>query len=269
MLRYLFFAFLLPLFLPNSSFAHPSAKGHMHTNFSVKRIFINDNCVAANTCDLKEFTIIIEDYEVWFSDYDQYPSYGTSMIAEMETASVPDLENYVFVQFIKGCVFNSIRNSDGTVQAYFGYVIEHFGEKKTFCFQEWVIDSFDQDPVYRSDPELGRFYYWRWNTKSGSFDWRTHKFYGEEKPNYPRIYITDLPNGGSFTGESAGNASLEFKTCIYRAKDVPYFTNPENLDFAKPLYCFDWRTSYIYNWGAGKFESKNEIDPFCLQKPSD
>ena len=89
-----------------------------------------------------------------------------------------------------------------------------------------MIDSQDTDPAYNSDPEYGRFYLLRWN-KPGSYDNRTQKYYGAEKPQAPVVYMADYPAGAFVTGTGVRNVALQFNTCIYKASDVPTETRRE------------------------------------------
>lgn len=260
------FASFLVLIFAAPVFAHQSRNGHVDVASSEKKIFLNKDCRRNNSCDLVRFSLILDRYERWFSDYDPNPSYGTSIVAEYETVSVEDLEKYAIVQFVKGCFFESVKKPDGGVEKSFGVSIEHFGVRKYFCFPEWVIDSIDADPAYYSDSEFGRHYFYKWNS-SGSYSGKTEKFYGEKKPLLPVLYITDVFGRAFLADFGASNVSLEFKTCIYRAKDVPTTTSYNDLNFAAPIKCFDWQSSYIYNHDLGIFESKKEIDPFCKQEP--
>jgi hypothetical protein len=130
-----------------------------------------------------------------------------------------------------------------------------------------VIDSQDTDPAYNSDPEYGRFYLLRWN-KPGSYDLRTQKFYGAEKPRVPVVYMTDYPAGAFVTRNGLKNAALEFKTCIYKASDVPAETRRENIHFAKPLTCFNWQNVYVYDFHTGKFQTELANVPQWEEPPT-
>jgi hypothetical protein len=173
---------------------------------------------------------------------------------EYETGSVDALEKYAIVQFIKGCVFYSSKNGQGRIDRTVSDTIASFGEHVPFCFPRWVIDSQDTDPVYNSDPEYGRFYLLRWN-KPGSYDHRTHKYYGAEKPKKPVVYMADHPAGAFVSGIGVKNTALEFNTCIYKASDVPAETRRENITFAKPITCFEWQNVYVYDFDKGNFEN--------------
>lgn len=246
---------------------------------AITRIFVNQDCKENDTCDLKEVRLNVEKYRIWVVDGWHY---GTSAIASYETDGVDNLENYSFVQFIRGCIFDSYFfdsyfMEDGSIRKLLGHSKAQFAEfdeegkpknYKTFCFPDWVIDSIDKDPVYYSFPGFGRFYARRWNTAPGSYDKKTEKYYGEEKPDYPLLYLKDATTSAFDMETWAVNTSLEFKICIYKTKDIPLETTEDNINFAAPIKCFDWQNIYIYNHETREFEMKFERDPFCLEEPS-
>ena len=241
-------------FLAVNSYGDFTGKGHVHTLSETKQFFTNPDCRSTDTCDLKRFTLTTSVYEVWFSDDPNYPTYGNSVIMEYETDSVDALEKYAIVQFKKGCVFHSSKNRQGKINWNVGDVVASFGENIPFCFTQWVIDSQDTDPAYNSDPEFGRFYLLRWN-KPGSYDNRTQKFYGAQKPTIPVVYMADHPSGAFVGGADVKNVALEFNTCIYKASDVPTETRRDNVKFAKPINCFEWQNIYVYDFDKGRFET--------------
>ena len=245
---------LLSLFLAGNSYGDFTGKGHVHTLSETKQVFLNPDCRSTDTCDLKRFTLSTSVYEVWFRDDPDYPTYGNGVIMEYETDSVDALEKYAIVQFKKGCVFYTSKNRQGKINTNVGDTVPSFGENIPFCFPRWVIDSHDTDPAYNSDPEYGRFYLLRWN-KPGSYDDRTHRFYGAEKPKIPVVYMTDYPAGAFVTGTGVKNVALEFNTCIYKARDVPAGTRRDDINFAKPLTCFEWQNVYVYDFDEGKFQT--------------
>jgi hypothetical protein len=245
---------LLSSFLAENAYGEFTGKGHVHTLSKTKQVFLNPHCRSNDTCDLKRFTLTTSVYEVWFSDDPNYPTYGNGVIMEYETDSVDALEKYAIVQFIRGCVFYSSKNGDGKIKRDVIHSAPSFGESIPFCFPEWVIDSQDTDPAYNSDPEYGRFYLLRWNNP-GSYDYPTHKYYGAEKPEIPVVYMTDYPDGAFVTGTGVKNAALEFTTCIYKASDVPTETRRYDINFAKPMTCFEWQNVYVYDFDTGKFQT--------------
>ncbi len=253
-------------FLPAVLYAHSSSKSHVHDVASETQTFLNTDCRETDTCDLKRFSLYVNRHEVWLSD-DPDPVYGTLVIAEYETDLMESLENYVFVQFVRGCVFDTVKLPDGGLEKSFGNRTPQFGEDKFACHPEWDIDSEDKDPVYYSRVGQPRHYYYMWGNFKNSNKVSDVKIYGEEKPAEPKLYVYDSPLKAFSQGNFAKNASYEFRTCIYRTKDVPAETEQGNINFAAPIHCFNWRHSYIYNHDLGVFESKKEIDPFCKEKP--
>lgn len=245
---------LLIALITGNAYGHFTGKGHVHTHSETKQTYSNPGCQITDTCDLKRFTLTTVVYEVWFSDDPIRPTYGNGVIMEYETDTVLALEKYAVVQFKKGCVFHSSKNGAGKIDRNISDVVPSFGEKIPFCFREWVIDSQDTDPAYNSDPEYGRHYLLRWN-KPGSYDNRTQKFYGAQKPRKPVVYMTDYPAGAFVTGTGVRNVSLEFKTCIYKSSDVPAETRREDIHFAKPLACFDWQNVYVYDFVKASFQT--------------
>ena len=252
-----FFCFSVILFisfLAENSYGDFTGKGHVHALSETKQVFLNPDCRSTDTCDLKRFTLTTLVHEVWFSDDPNNPTYGNAVIMEYETASIDTIERYAIVQFVKGCVFNSSTNGNGKIDRNVGYVVASFGEDIPLCFREWVIDSQDTDPAYNSDPEYGRFYLLRWN-KPGSYDHRTEKYYGAEKPKAPVVYMADHPAGAFVTGTGVKNVALEFNTCIYKASDVPVETRRDDIDFARPVTCLEWQNVYVYDFDNGRFQT--------------
>ncbi|MGZ9257636.1 MAG: hypothetical protein ACXW50_24670 [Candidatus Binatia bacterium] len=255
MKRYFYSSFIL-LFslLAAIADAEFTGKGHVHTLSETKQVFLNPDCHATDSCDLKRFTLSKVVNEIWFSDNPDYPTYGNGVIMEYETDSVAALEKYAIVQFKKGCVFETAKTSEGKIRRIITDTVASFGEQVLFCFRQWVIDSQDSDPAYNSDPGYGRFYFLRWN-KPGSYDNRTQKYYGAVKPQAPVVYMSDYPAGAFIAGSGIRNVALEFKTCIYKAVDVPSVTRREEIDFAKPINCFEWQNVYVYDFAKAKFQT--------------
>ena len=249
------FSFIwLLAFLSANSFGHFTGKGHVHTVSETKQDFLNSDCRSTASCDLKRFTLTTSVYEVWFSDDPIYPTYGNSVVMEYQTDSVAALEKYAIVQFKKGCVFYSSKTNGGKITRKINDTVPSFGENVPFCFPEWVIDSQDTDPAYNSDPKGGRFSLLRWN-RPGSYDERTQKFYGTQKPRRPVVYMADHPSGAFVSAIGMKNVALEFNTCIYKASEVPEETRREDINFATPLTCFGWQNVYVYDFDRGKFQT--------------
>ncbi len=250
-----FSVILLVLSSAAISFAGFTGKGHVHRISETKELFLNPQCRETDTCDLKRFTLTKVVNEIWFSDDPNHPTYGNGVIMEYETDSVAALEKYAIVQFKKGCVFHTSKTLQGKIRRNLSDVVPSFGEMIPFCFANWVIDSQDTDPAYNSDPKYGRFHLLRWN-RPGSYDHRTQKFYGSEKPKMPVVYLTDNPAGAFVTGTGVRNVALEFNTCIYKASEVPVQTQRYDINFAEPINCFHWQNVYVYDFAKASFQTE-------------
>lgn len=243
-------------FAPSASFSANIPRNGTEEIFNREAFaFKNKNCVKNGTCDLKEFRLAVKKSRIWVIDGWHY---GSSVIASYKTNIADNLEKYSFVQFIRGCVFDAYFTEDRNIKKELGHSKPHFSEFdeygqpidfKTFCFSDWVIDSIDKDPAYGSFPGHGRFYAVHQNIMP------------------PQAYVRDRPYR-AFAGKTyAVNVSMEFKTCLYKTKDVPLETTEDNVNFAMPIKCFEWQNIYIYNHEIKEFEMKFEIDEFCLESP--
>lgn len=259
--------FLLISLLAAVSSADFTGIGHVHTLAETKQVFLNPDCRSTSSCDLKRFTLTKVVNEIWFSDNADYPTYSNGVIMEYETDSVAALEKYAIVQFKKGCVFDSYKNRAGKIQRNITDTVGSFGEQIPFCFHRWVIDSLDRDPAYNSDPDYGRFHLLRWNNP-GSYDNRTQKYYGAEKPKTPVVYMADYPAGAFISRTGVRNVALEFNTCIYKASDVPAETSRDNLNFAQPISCFEWQNVYVYDFAKARFQSDLAVLPSWEEPPA-
>jgi hypothetical protein len=67
--------------------------------------------------------------------------------------------------------------------------------------------------------------------------------------------MADYPSGAFVTATGVKNAALEFNTCIYKASDVPTATRRNDINFAKPIACFEWQNVYVYDFDKGRFQT--------------
>src|SRR5258705_11602440 len=108
------FIFLIG-FLAGNAYGDFTGSGHVPTLSETKQVFLNPDCRATDTCDLKRFNLISLVHEIWFSDDPNYPTHGNCAIMEYETDSVDAIEKYAIVQFVKGCVFDSSKHQRGQI----------------------------------------------------------------------------------------------------------------------------------------------------------
>lgn len=233
------------------------------------QIFTNDNCQATQTCDLKEFRADSYDYKVDLSATDY--GVGTDFMSSFTTDKTENLEKYGIVQFIRGCQFSS-QKVNGQVVKYLNVLRPYYGKNVLFLHVDWQIDGLVSDPMdWGNDSKAKtRFDYYRWNSVMGSEDPSTEKYFFQAPPQNPRLYVTDHPGiaDPSLNGGLADNISLQLKTCIYRAADTPHKVACDDIGFAQPLKCFEWSSSFIYNFDTNQFDSPTDLDPVCLQLPA-
>ncbi len=221
---------------------------------------------AKNPCNIESFKLHHYNYRILFAG-DPRPSYGTAAYMSYETRDVDQLEDYAFVQFIKGCAFESrVDEETGEIRKRFHLLRHFFDELVDFHHPEWVIDSIDKDPMYNNMEPHNRHGAYRWNRVRGSYDRKTEVFYQNRKPRFPLLYASDHPSTSFLTAQGARNMSLKFKTCIYQTNDIPLVSSPKDMDPSQALGCFNWQSSFIYNHKTGEYESPEEIDEFCLRK---
>lgn len=232
--------------------------------------YTSTECEQNQTCNLLRFSVRRHDYKVNFDEYTT-PTFGTTAYFEYFTKSPAMLEEFALVNFIRGCQFYSRPRKDPQkdgVERIYSIANESFGQFVTYRFPEWRIDSIDTNPIYNNTPaEWGEGIAtqhgpYRWNRIKGSFDKRTEVRLIEESPQENRLYVSDRPDVAfvSDDGSEAKNISVEFRTCIYRTRDIPRVTTPDNVDFAAPIACHEWRSSYIYDFEKKEFTHPESID---------
>lgn len=238
--------------------AHAQAGVSRHTPRVQKQIF---ECNYAD-CSLREFKLQSYDYETSFKGK---KSYGTSATMSFKTRKVDQLKDYAVVQFIKGCQFYSYLE-DGEVKKRLGTSREYFNDFIKFKHTEWMIDSVDEDPMYNSMRPQHRHGAYRWNKNTGSYMEEGESYVLHAPAEKAELYVKDLP-GVAFKSmnTNAKNISLEFKSCLYKTEEIPLETHPLDLHFADPIHCFEWKSSHIYDHKKEKYESRDQIDPYCLR----
>jgi hypothetical protein len=194
-------------------------------------------------------------------------NYGTRMMGVYRTSTIPGLDSYGVAQFIRGCVYTS-SVKDGKFVKVLDVNRQFYGRVVPYHHPAWVIDGVVRDPLdwgYDA-PSPTRHYYYQWNQDPDSLDLNTAQYVGEKPPAHPVIFVSDHPGTAFWDPDtkSARNISLQFKTCIYRSQDVPTDVPEDELDFARPLSCFTWKSSFIYNHVLNRFESPEGLDPLCL-----
>lgn len=231
-------------------------------------------CAQEGTCDIKQIVFWSERYRVGPADeHDIYEqSYGSALYAWYETNSLATLEDYVFVQYIHGCVFQSHFTQNGR-EVLYGMVRNHLDPHHStpFVHPDWTFDSNDKDPAYNTNITHAdeRHFFMQWNDKVEEFPEKQGNLYGEVRPTLPRLFTKDLPTQAMAFAYQDGsvwaiNTSLEFRMCLYREKDVPKEATTDTRISAPPIACFDWNESYIYDHEAKRFDTPKGVVAECV-----
>lgn len=231
-------------------------------------------CAETDTCNLKKFYVKKHDFQVRVSG-DPHPTSASSLYAGYVTDKPEELNKYGIVQFIRGCQYRS-KLVNGQIEKKRSVVRYFYGDGfYDYHHPNWVIDGAVTDPLswdHDGDPQAEpadwvRHLYYQWNTQRGSHSKGTRKYVKSELPRSNHIYVTDMPGETHYSPllNEALNISLEFKTCLYKESDVPRYVAPENVNFAEPISCYEWASSFIYNHQMKKYEQPKGIVPYCLE----
>lgn len=226
--------------------------------------FNNTDCAKNASCDLKDFVVRQENYKVTIPSHN-ITAYGTRMFAVYNTSSMDALENFGLVQFVKGCQWES-QLVNGQVVNSRDVEIEHYGKVVPFYFPQEVIDGFVADPIDWGDQEgmPTRFFFYL-NKYIGSNEPQQNDYYGIQKPTIPRLYLRDMPGQAQYFAEdgTARNISNQFRLCVYKTADVPKVVADSDVNFATPIQCFNWNSSFVYNFATKQFDRPADIVDFC------
>jgi hypothetical protein len=180
-------------------------------------------------------------------------AYGTRMRTWYRVNDPADVGKFLFVQFIRGCVFASRKEGDEILRSH-QVIVPYRGETRTFCSNEWYLDSSDDDPAYGTVPGKDRYFNYR-VTENGASPWTSERYYQRGVDQVMSLFVTDRPSPAFRVDDRAQNVDLEFLTCLYRANDLP--TNvPEPAEplMEKALYCFSWKSRFIFDHNRRRFE---------------
>lgn len=200
------------------------------------------------------------------------------MYAWYRTKNLEDLEKFVFVQFIKGCVYDTFVE-ENQVKVRWSTKRTFFGQLHTFVHPQWVIDSIDVDPVFWSleNRVPSRHFALRWGVPDGVYPSRLEDFpyYGKERPSSPRLFTFDSSQPAGLRWNPWGkiaiatNVSLHHRTCLYKKDDVPNSAQPDDIDFATPIVCMEWDSSHVYDHEKKTMTSPKEISAKCMAPPTE
>lgn len=251
---------------------------------------------AGAKCGLKAFSLV--DYEARESVKNGEASRLSVMGAVIETTSPECLREYGVVQFIRGCVYHTRYSlPDGAeIERAFDVARRLRGPRVVFSHPGWEVDRTELDPLYMSYPdEESRvdLYYvphapLRLRSDAASlmadfkhFNDPAHRSFLKDTDVPSSVaFVGDVPEGGvSVINEertvlSAANASLEFRTCLYRLKDVPAAGDPAGEgvppENGGPIQCFGWTSRYTFDPATRDYvtDKFSGVDPFCARAPA-
>lgn len=250
---------------------------------------------AGAKCGLKSFTL--EDYETREAK-DGEAARITVMGAVIEATSPDCVQDYGIVQYIRGCVYHERYDAatGALLERTFDVARRLRGPRVVFSHPSWEVDRTAADPLLTADadePSRTALYYapdrpLRLRSDRASL-MSDYPLFNEpalrtflkdlDKPSAV-AYVTDVPEGGvsSINEErtvlTASVSSLDFRTCVYRLKDVPASGDPAGEGVAPenggPLHCFGWASRYAFDPAARDFvtDKHSGVDPYCAQAPA-
>ena len=220
----------------------------------------NPQCLAGGICEVRSVKVKVTTEGAM-----------AKMIAEVKTTTPDQLRKYAFVQYIRGCVFqtNAQGENQYRVRSYQGQ------DGVRFKHENWQIDSVTKDPIYFSTRNPG------WDELRGFEIPRNANYlvidptngdearWGGKLSNIVdnRLFVFDTPTGGnaltSNRGVSATNSSLEFKICLHEIEGIPRRVEDPNFQVPNPIVCLDWDARFHYNFTTRRFNRSTTLHPYC------
>lgn len=220
----------------------------------------NPECTSGN-CAIRSMKVSVT--------YDGPSSY---MVAELKTTSPAQVRDYAFVQYIRGCVF------DTTAAGQVKFRTRSFRGSEGVPFQHptWQIDSMLADPIYFSTRNPG------WDELRGMEIPRNANYmvvdpsggrevrWGGRESNVVdnRLFVFDNPTGGivsQFNGQTvATNSSLEFRICLHKISDIPQREPNAGAVIANPIACLNWDARFHYDFARRRHTRSATLHPACV-----
>ena len=216
---------------------------------------------------LKEFGFRVKNWQLPAANRNDFEIANTSVYAWYETTDHAHLEDFAFVQYVRGCVYSSEKNKDGTMVIQHNVLHQHFGKHQLFLHPDWVVDSPLLDPLFGSDPKRAtRHYFMEWNKAPEQFPRSHGSYYGDAVPATPRLFMFNSPTTPAYVSRGGAtdvaiNHSLKYRTCLYRTRDIPNTSDGSIIPGA--LGCFEWKSSHVYDHTLRKFASPDGIVDAC------
>lgn len=233
----------------------------------VVKTWINPEC-ATGDCEVKSMKIFINK-----ENSVRYKMAYNTMAAEVETTKKEDLAKYAFVQYLKGCHFQTSNLGEINMGSR-----EFFRKKgQPFLHKDWEIDTAsDLDPIYWSNPLA------EYDSMRG-FEIPRNSYYLVENPalvetsatwagklknlKSNKIYASDMPSPSMFEDNNgiitAKITSLDFKICLHKIKDVPRSVKEPRTIIENPIVCMDWSSNYQLDFRKKVWVEKSTLHHAC------
>lgn len=241
-----------------------------------KSVFRGGSCPSNSSCTevqgipntLKEFGFRVKHWRLPATSKGDVEIFNSSVYAWYETVGLVHLPDFAFVQYVRGCIYESEQGADGAITISHTVMHQVFGKHKLFLHLDWTVDSPLTDPMFGSDPRNPmRHYFMEWNKGPDQFPASHGTFYGDIPPKNPRLFMLFSPTSPAYAkrgdvGDAAINHSLEYRTCLYRTSDIP--STSDGVVIPGAIGCFDWKSSYVYNHAQRKYASPEGIVDACM-----
>lgn len=283
------------------SFVSHAEETDSYTNQTLQ-IKTFDSIVSKRGCILKDFGLYRSQFNSSDTESDNLfkSSWSATTYSVDKTECIGD---FAVVQFIKGCVFDSyFDKTSQTIIKTQPLLRTSRGENISFLHKDWEIDSTDRDAMYGGDEDWSlenhetRHALYMVPKKSLLFKndpksiAKDHQILSRGENRYylyspeaqalkpTRVFVKDIPSGGSryvsqfdnpqATTIKAQNSSLQFKVCVYFSEDVPSDgSDPKDFNTSLsdhgPIHCFDWNSTFIYDFKTKSFDETNQIHNAC------
>ena len=215
------------------------------------------------------------------------PDHGSIFKAGFEAKNWNDLQKYGFVQFIRGCTFDSAEKANGIIERWVGDVTRNFGKRITNTYPRWTFNTPTSDPLldapHEDDLSLpgGRLRDYEWSAQmiepviQKRMKLKTILEYPPRMTTItPRLSITFLPATMAYMNTENShfrNVAFEYKICLYHLKDIPLHVT-EDSKMPEAIVCQDWDSQFEYDFKSKeyKFRPNAGLHDFCAgEEPLD
>lgn len=224
------------------------------------KVWENPGC-AGGDCEIRSMKITIS------------PGANSNVVvAEMLATKPEHLAKYAFVQYIRGCVFESTAQGPTRLGRR-----THLGQdSQPFLHASWEVDTTTKDPIYWSTRNPG------WDELRGFEILRTANYlvkdpqqtsaehrWGGKVSNVldNRLFVKDAPTGGSLSSingkKTATNSTLEFRICLMEVAKLPTQVEKATVEYPNPVACLEWNSRFVYNFRTARFAAASQIHPYC------